>query len=472
MVRTPSAPLLNFSGKEHNMGKLYQKLKNLNKIPMHMPGHKRNTHRFPQQKELFSLDITEIDGFDNLHSPCGILKESMDKAAKLFGSEHSIYLVNGSTCGILAGICALVNEGDKVVSDRACHKSVYNAIELSGAEPVFISPNTHESYGINTGITPEQIEEKLSQNSDCRLVVVTSPTYEGVILDVEGICRVAHSYNVPVLVDSAHGAHLGFGSFPKSAASLGADIVVQSLHKTLPSLTQTAICHVKHQYYNAIMDKLSVFETSSPSYLLMSSIDDCMDIIKEESLFSHWYNILTEFKKDTKSLKNLKILEKDNGFFDLDISKIVIFSSDAARLSDRLRDYNIEPEMTAPHYVLCMTGAGETKETLDALKDALFAIDDEFVAFEKKTLYPPLPKRAMSAKLAKLKKTEYIPLTSAKNRISAEYIWAYPPGVPIIIPGEIVDIDVLESFSLYEKNNIELSGSISHISGKILVINT
>lgn len=421
---------------------------------------------------MAKLDITEIDGFDNLHSPCGILKDSMQKAAKIFKSENSIYLVNGSTCGILASILALANDGDKVILDRYSHKSVYNAIELSGAEPVYIKPSSHEKYGIGIGITPEQVALALSENPDAKLIIITSPSYEGVISDIEGIVKVAKSYNVPVMVDSAHGAHLGFDRFPKSAVSAGADIVIASLHKTLPSLTQTAICHVKDKYLGAVSDMLSAIETSSPSYILLSSMDECMDIISKKNLFSDWYNILLQFRKDTKSLKNLQILRKDNGFFDLDISKIVIMTSDAGRLFKRLKDHGIEPEMMSLGYVLCMTGPGDTKKSLNKLKKVLFKIDAEFEAFEKKVLYPPIPERSYSPKSVKKMPDSYLSLKDAQGRISKEYIWAYPPGIPLIVPGEVITREIIGTLEDYKKNGVSLFGKATYTEGKILVIST
>lgn len=452
------------------MGKLTDKLKKIDTMPMHMPGHKRNTSRFPQIAELIKLDITEIDGFDNLHSPDGIIKESMKRASVLFKSENSIYLVNGSTCGILAGICSILNTGDKVILDRLSHQSVYNAVELCGAEPIYLLPEFHNEYNISVGITPDSIENALLKNPDARLIVITSPTYEGAVSDIEGICRVAHSHNVPVLVDSAHGAHLGFYKFPKSATECGADIVIESLHKTLPCLTQTAICHVKNEYLAGVLDKLSVFESSSPSYILMSSIDRCMDIIENEEIFRDWYGIVCDFINEVSSLKNLKVLKKDNGFFDFDMSKLVIFTNDAKKLSTELRKNGIEPEMTAPYYVVCMTGAGDTKDTLNRLKSVLFELDCKFSGFNKNILCPGIPHFVMSARNAKSKDLEYVSFSDAFGRICAEYIRAYPPGIPILAPGELIEAETLDMFSLYTENNIELIGGHCHIPDKILVL--
>lgn len=454
------------------MGILTEKLKKLNSIPMHMPGHKRNGEKFAHLSPVLAYDITEIDGYDNLHSPSGILKESMQNAAKVFKSENSIYLVNGSTCGILASVMAIAQEGDRVIVDRNSHKSVYNALELSGAEPVYIRAACHSEYGITTGITPTLVEDTLKANPDAKLIIVTSPTYEGVISDIRGICKVAKEYNIPVLVDGAHGAHLGFYKFPKRATELGADIVVESLHKTLPSLTQTAILHVKDRYKSAAADKLSVFETSSPSYVLLSSIECCVDALADESLFADWYNSLLKFRDDAKKLKNLKVLEKCDAFFDYDISKIVIMTSNSHLLAKRLRENNIEPEMVSSGYIVCMTGPGDTTESLKALCDVLFKIDGEFSPFEKNTITLPVPKRIMSPKSAKKAENEYLPTELCEGKIAAEYIWAYPPGVPLLVPGEEIDEELIRHIEDYTKAGVTLSGNSTFCEGKILVIKT
>lgn len=454
------------------MADLLNKLKSNTRLAMHMPGHKRNTEKFPDIADFSSVDITEIEGFDNLHHPSDILKDAMDKASEVFKSENSIFLVGGSTCGILAGICAILSDGDKVLLDRISHKSVYNAIELSGAEPIFLKGEPCDKFSIDTGITPFQVEDALRKNPDCKLVVITSPSYEGVISDIKGISEICKKFSIPLLVDSAHGSHLGFYKFPKSPQECGGDIVIESLHKTLPSLTQTAICHVTDKYYDKVMEKLSVFETSSPSYILLASIDSCVDYLKDESALSLWYDDVNELRVSLKSLNNLKLLENNGDFFDYDISKIVIFSSDPAKLEKRLRDFNIEPEMVAPDFVLCMTGAGDTKNTLNALKDALIAIDCEFTPAESSAFSYIIPHREMSAKSAKRLPCQRVSIKDAEDRISAEYVWAYPPGVPLIAPGEIISREIIELMEGYENNGVALSGSITYVPHKILVINT
>ena len=232
------------------MKTLLELLEENKKIPMHMPGHKRNTALSPYLKKLGAdVDITEITGFDNLNNACGILKESMEKAANLRKADRAFYLVNGATGGILAAVSALVGNGDKVIVARNCHKSVYNAIELAGAVPVFVLPKVDEKTGIPGDIKKEDIENEIKTNPDARLVIITSPTYEGIVSDIKGISEACHKAGIPLLVDAAHGAHLGYGyGFPEDAYTQGADISVESLHKTLPSLTQTAICYCRRDF--------------------------------------------------------------------------------------------------------------------------------------------------------------------------------------------------------------------------------
>lgn len=453
------------------METLFQKLKEKKKTPMHMPGHKRNGKKFTYLKGFADIDITEIKGFDNLHSADGILKRSMQEAARLRGADSAFYLVNGSTCGILAAICSVLEKNDKVIMARNCHKSVYNGIELSGAQPIFVYPEKNEKYGIPGSISSFEIEKKIAENPDTKLIIVTSPTYEGVISDIYGICKIAHKSGIPVLVDAAHGAHLGYGKFPKDAISLSADISVESLHKTLPSLTQTAICYLSGKLANRekIAEKLAVFETSSPSYILLSSIDGCINELKtrEKEIFCGWENNLDEFFEGIKGLKNIEILRnKNNEFFDFDKSKIVLFpkNQSGAELAENLWKYGIEPEMIAPDHVICMTGAGETRRNLTKLKRALFKIDKGVKTSKeiKKNIIKDVDDVSSDGEFCEMK--------DVVGRISAGYVWAYPPEVPILLPNEAISEEEVKKICEYRKNGISLYGSIS--GDKILVKKT
>lgn len=434
-----------------------------------MPGHKRNGGNFDYLKHFSDIDITEIDGFDNLHSASGILKSSMEKAAALRGADRAFYLVNGSTCGILAVICAALKKDDKVIVARNCHKSVYNGIELAGAKPVFVYPEINGKYGICSSVKPCKVEQKLLENPDAKLVIITSPTYEGVISDIKKICEIAHKKNIPVMVDGAHGAHLGFGNFPQDAIKCGADASVESLHKTLPSLTQTAVCYLSGKLIdeNKVAEKLSVFETSSPSYILLSSIDGCINALKarETEIFDSWEKGIDGFFEETKKLKNIEILDKENdAFFDLDKSKIVLFpkNRDGIGLAEGLRQKGIEPEMIAPCYVVCMTGAGDTPKNFKKLKNALKKLD--------KGGFAASPKNANKSEERYKQELngEFCEIKEAAGRVSAGYVWAYPPEVPILVPNEEISEEAVKKICDYKKSGLEICGDIE--GGKILVV--
>ena len=462
------------------MSNLQEKLEKYYKedyLPMHMPGHKRNI-KLLGKKLPYKIDITEIDGFDDLHHASGIIKNIENKAKKIYGSKRSFLLVNGSTCGILAGIRSVVNFGDKVLVARNSHKSVYNAIELNGLEPIYMLPKIGKD-GIDRNIDSKQVEEKLKENNDIKLVIITSPTYEGVISNVKAISDIAHKYNVPVLVDEAHGTHLKFmeNICDKEALKMGADIVVQSLHKTLPALTGTALLHIRGNLVKEenVARELSIFETSSPSYVLMSSIEECLDIIesKGKELFKEYQNNLEYFYNETKKLKNLKILgneilNKNNKagiekeFYDF--GKIVIKTNETnivgKELANILRnDYKIELEMSSINYALAMTSICDSKESFERLLHALKKIDESLEQKEKKfnNYDTILPRKEVSILEAiKNRNLEFKNYNELEGRISKEYIWVYPPGIPLITPGEVISKELIKKIEEFINTNIEI----------------
>lgn len=465
------------------MGKLEEKLEkyfNENYLPMHMPGHKRNI-KLLGEKLPYKIDITEIEGFDDLHHPEGIIKEIEEKAKKIYKSKKSFILVNGSTCGILAGIRSVVNYGDKVLVARNSHKSVYNAIELNCLNPIYVLPKI-DKYGINKNVEANDIEKILEKNKDIKLVIITSPTYEGVLSDIKAIVNIAHKYKVPVLVDEAHGAHLKFMENSNfEALNCGADIVIQSLHKTLPALTGTAILHIKGDLVKEedVRRELSIFETSSPSYILISSIDECLDLIERngKKLFLDYQENLKYFYNEAKTLKKFKVLgnellnnnnkknieEIEKSLYDF--GKIVVITKNTnitgKELSDILRkDYKIEVEMASTYYIIAMTSICDNKESFERLLNALKEIDLKL----KKTIEDnsasyeiQLPKKEM--KINEALNSKKFMLENYKNlegKISKEYIFAYPPGIPIITPGEVFDKNIINIIEKYMKANIEL----------------
>lgn len=363
------------------------KYKDENIVPMHMPGAKRN-------KELIELymgdmgnpyekDITEINGFDNMHNAETIIKDAFDEAAELYGADESWYLVNGSTAGNMSAICGVTHKNDVVIMARNCHISVYNAVILNELNPVYIYPEYDEEYGYYKGITLKEIKvivDKYSSDhdrNDIKAVILTSPTYEGNVSDIKSIAEYLHQYNIPLIVDEAHGAHFNFSeSFPQSAVKSGADVVINSVHKTLPSLTQTAIMHINYGIVDVerIRRYWNIYQSTSPSYILMSSIARSLSIVKNDGdkLFAEYVDKLTILRNGLSELKHIRLINTD------DISKLVLGYKDAKWLYDTLfYKYKIQLEMSSIKYVIAMTSIFDSQEYYDRFLAALKEIDEE-----------------------------------------------------------------------------------------------
>jgi arginine/lysine/ornithine decarboxylase len=446
---------------------LLSEYNNSSVTPFHMPGHKRNAALLGDGLP-YSIDVTEIDGFDDLHDPRGVLKELSDLAARLYGCRRAFPLVNGATGGILAAIRCAAGSGDTVVMARNCHRSVYNAVLLGHLKPAYLLPEIDARSGVCGSITPAQVAGALDEHPSARLVIVTSPTYEGITCDIAGICDAAHRRNVPVLVDAAHGAHLGFSeAFPPSAVRCGADIAVVSLHKTLPALTQCALALLNSDRLDEsrFQANLSIYQTSSPSYVLLSSIDRCVRLLLEEKdrLFGEYAGNLTSFSESVTGLKRLKLLchgadtVKDHpAFYGFDPGKLVVVTRGTAlsgpALLARLRSsYRLELEMAAPEYVIAMTSVCDGPDAFDRLSNALLEIDGVAGAADGSTAPATLiglPVQAMTPGEAESLRGEALPLHASAGQMSLEYVWAYPPGVPFLVPGEIISASVIEQIDL------------------------
>ena len=430
---------------------LYDKLKAYSKsgvYPFHMPGHK--------QKAIsdlpYELDLTEIDGFDNLHAPTGCIRDIERKAEFLYNANRAFLLVNGATGGILAAVRAMTSFGDKVLLARNCHKSVYNAVELCGLDPVYIQPDMIEGTDIFGSIDPDMLDKKLTEEPCVNLVIITSPTYEGVCSDMESISLICRRHGAKLLADEAHGAHFPFSdAFPESAIDCGADVSVVSLHKTLPSPTQTALLLTNDKDLEAkLQNELAVFETSSPSYILMSGAEACLNNIDYNS-FEEYTNLLDDFYTKAKSLNNFRLLYDLGTMYDHDFGKLVITTYgtniSGTRLAEILRErFAIEVEMAAAHYIIAITSVCDTKEGFDRLYKALSEIDKTvfktFEAAEIKT--PGLPEKRFSPFEARRKAKRTIAFENAAMKTSLDYIYAYPPGIPFIVPGEVITSEMTD----------------------------
>lgn len=463
------------------MERLYDRLREYGKADyygFHMPGHKRNEESFGIALP-YGIDITEIEGFDDLHHSRGILKEAQENAARVYGAEESCFLINGSTVGILSAILGNTRRGDEVLAARNCHKSVYNAIFLNGLNPVYLYPSFDRKYGLNRGCSAKEAEEALRRNPKVRAVILASPTYDGAISEIEAIAQCAHKRGIPLIVDEAHGAHFGFHSyFSENANRLGADIVIHSLHKTLPSLTQTALLHMNGELADRMATKnyLSMLQSSSPSYVLMAGIDRCIQLLEEEGgrLFDEYAQRLEKLRSCLGGLKRLSLVERAN----FDKSKLIISvrgtNLTSAELYRRLlEEYHLQLEMTADSYVLAMTSIGDTDEGFKRLCRALYEIDESAEDAEGEDGGGTYPEKGFPAGEKVCTSAEVFDLLGNSSRegravslpweksagyVSLEYAYLYPPGSPLIVPGERILKRTVEEFLCLKGLGIEIKG--------------
>lgn len=510
------------------------KYKDENIVPMHMPGAKRN-------KELIELymgdmgnpyekDITEINGFDNMHNAETIIKDAFDEAAELYGADESWYLVNGSTAGNMSAICGVTHKNDVVIMARNCHISVYNAVILNELNPVYIYPEYDEEYGYYKGITLKEIKfivDKYSSDhdrNDIKAVILTSPTYEGNVSDIKSIAEYLHQYNIPLIVDEAHGAHFNFSeSFPQSAVKSGADVVINSVHKTLPSLTQTAIIHINYGIVDVerIRRYWNIYQSTSPSYILMSSIARSLSIVKNDGdkLFAEYVDKLTILRNGLSELKHIRLINTD------DISKLVLGYKDAKWLYDTLfYKYKIQLEMSSIKYVIAMTSIFDSQEYYDRFLAALKEIDEEldnrFLAalkeideeidesiskYDREDIlnskvdkdldnrfnsihngeadnrlnYSSINNQDNGNKInvADFRDEQALTIAQAFNRrdlsgcdeiqmnnekiygkISGESVYVYPPGIPILCPGEVITRKIIAILEAAGEAGLEVVG--------------
>ncbi len=426
--------------------------------PFHMPGHKRNPQSVEYEPSI-QTDLTEIDGFDNLHHAQGILREAQERACALFCSQETFFSVNGSTAALLGAVFAAVGDGGKILMARNCHKAVYHAVCLRRAKPVYLYPQREENYGISGGISADQIQQKLRQDPEIQAVMVTSPTYDGVVSDIRSIAAVCHQFGIPLLVDEAHGAHFSFHpSLPVSAIRLGADVVVQSLHKTLPAMTQTALLHrCSDRVSSALLHRyMEIFQTSSPSYPLMASIDSCICQLEAdgEERFGQYLEMLASLYGQLDGCEHLRILHRDiagkAGIYDRDPSKILIFT-DQTNLSGGqlyeclLKDYHLQMEMSTVSYVLGITGIADTREGFARLGRAVLEIDKSLGNRDndKRAGKMPVNQSEMPPGEAMDAEQKYLPLSEGEGWICTTFLYLYPPGIPIIVPGERISREVI-----------------------------
>lgn len=450
--------------------------------PWHMPGHKR---RQDMTKDIKSLgmgnvfDVTEVPGLDNLNAPEASIAESEKELAEVYGSYKSYYLVNGSTCGILAAISACCKPGDTLIMARNCHKAVYHAVLLLGLKPVYLYPEIIEAYAMCNSISIRQVEEAMHQYPEAKTVILTSPTYEGILSDVQGISRIVHRAGGRLIVDEAHGAHMEFGAnFPETAVRCGADVVIESLHKTLPCFTQCAILHIgkgmakgqkeeeqlQVEGLQALCERieqyLSIYQTSSPSYLFVANMEDAIAAMDgwRNTRMEEYYALLSRYRERWTTYEQIQLLTEEAvkraGGYAYDCSKLV-FRINGSRSGEQFLKYmedvhGLVFEMASLNYVLAMTSVADTEEgferlhlALDKAEQLLQGVEQSETSIAEKSAVRTESARAGESEVsvytpseAWLQEKEVVPLQQAAGKVAGDYVTVYPPGIPELVPGE------------------------------------
>lgn len=453
-----------------------------------MPGHKngRGFLNTPVGKELYKniirMDLTEVDGMDNLHHPEGIIYASQKLLSKFYGSKKSYFLVNGSTSGNMAMIFSAFKEGDKVIVERNCHRSIFNGILLRKLNPVYIKSHLDNKYEAPLSIDMEHFLMQIKENSDAKGIIVTYPTYYGTCSDLGAIIKEAKKYKMKVLVDSAHGAHFGISDkLPESALKLGADMVVMSAHKTLPAFTQTSYLHIGKDADTEKTDfYVSAFMSTSPSYMLMCSLDYARYYLQfyGKNEYERLVETADRYRKLINKLPYLHVLEKSetsrsceaacqNQCFDMDPTRYVLNLNKGLsgnKLLSYLRKNKIQGEMSDGRNVILIfspfNDESEFKALYEVLKDCN---SDELKApeSEKDTscLYNAvLPEsRILPCKVSDAESRK-VNISKAEGRICAEAVIPYPPGIPLVMPGEIINREIIEKIMYCIENKITLLG--------------
>lgn len=439
-----------------------------NPIQFHIPGHKKGAGMASEFRKFIgenalSIDLINIAPLDDLHNPHGIIQEAQAIAAEAFGADHTYFSVQGTSGAIMAMIMTVCGPGDKILVPRNVHKSVLTGIVLSGALPIFMNPDLDYNLGIAHGVSVETVRRGLDLHPDVKGVLVINPTYYGVSADLKAIVELAHSRGVPVLVDEAHGVHLCFHEeLPLSAMQAGADMAATSVHKLGGSLTQTSVLNVREGLISPgrVQAILSMLTTTSTSYLLLASLDVARKQLatRGRSLIDRAIRMATAARARINEIPGLycfgpEIIGQSSSRFEFDPTKLCINVKElgvtGVEIERLLREeFNIEVELSDLYNVLCIVSLGDVEEDLEMLVKALRTLAERFYrqrpANAVRVKVPTTPILAMHPRTAFYAETETVPLQEADGRVIAEAIMVYPPGIPILLPGEIVASDNLE----------------------------
>jgi lysine decarboxylase len=462
-------------------------------VSFHVPGHKSGKiyERFNYKNftgQLLSMDITEIPGADNLHAPEEMIREAQERAAKFYKADHTFFLVDGTSCGIISMLMAVANPGDKVIVPRDCHKSVIHGLILGNITPIYIQPEVWAEKGISMGIRTESVEKALKEYPEAKAVLITYPNYYGVCSDIQAIATIVHKYDKILLVDEAHGAHFNLSDrLPMSAMEAGADIAVQSTHKTLPAFTQASMLHVKSGRIDIHRLKvmLAMQQSSSPSYLLMASLDMARFIAESEGklLMNHLLGYIDMFKNQVEEAGKIEILgeteAKAYGAKTVDPTKILIDMTgqgiQGMVIEELLRaKYHIQMELANINIALAVATIGNERNDFDRLAHGLLSIQVGKGIAHKRIERPLFsyqpPKMKLTPRQSIYMEKTTVNFAHSSGKISGEYLIPYPPGIPILCPGEEITEEVIEYTKDLKKNGIQIVGLEDRTIEKIKII--
>ncbi|MGL4991647.1 MAG: aminotransferase class I/II-fold pyridoxal phosphate-dependent enzyme [Sarcina sp.] len=442
--------------------------------PFSMPGGKYSKAFYEAGiSDLFLKgDITEFDGVDNLHKPEGVIKESQDKLSKLYKSKASYFLVNGSTCGNMIMIFATFSEGDKVIVERNCHRSIMNAIIIRKLVPVFVKNIIHEEFKAPVAVDIEDLKKVIENNKDAKGIILTYPYYYGLGIGVKNVIKTCKDNNLKILIDSAHGAHFGFNKkLPVSAQDLGADIVIMSAHKTLPSFTQTAYMHINNEeLIESVEFYKGIFLSTSPSYIFMMSLEYSRYFL-EYNAQKEYDNLIKKIdmlKHNIKNLNYVKIIDSEffenfNEDIELDNSRIVLHVEKGLsghKLLEYLRNNKVQAEMSDERNVILIPSPFNTDNDFKKLENALKKCDYTALEEEEKGFYDiDIPEMVLVPSEVLESKRVWININECENKISGDTIIAYPPGVPLLVMGEKIEKRHIELMKKYIFDNVTLMGT-------------
>lgn len=467
---------------------------NNNTIPFHVPGHKKGVGMAKKfldfvGKNVLSMDVTVFQQVDSLHKPTGPIKYAQELAAEAFGADATFFSIHGTSGAIQAMILSVMGEEEKIIVPRNIHKSVTSGIILSGAIPVYMQPEIDKNIGVALNVTPETVERALRDHPDAKAVLIINPTYYGVSTDIVKIAEIVHDYGAILMVDEAHGPHLKFNEkLPISAMEAGADICAQSTHKIIGSMTQSSMLHVKGDRIdiNRVKQVMSLLQTTSPSYILLASLDVArMQMATEgRELLDKTIELAEYARREINNIKGLycfgeEIVGRD-GAYDFDPTKVTITAKGLGISGHQLERilaerYYIQPELSDMYNVLCVFSIGDTKEKVDYLLRALREISDELynenIEIAKPIDIPEIPEQVVSPRYAFGSSTVALPLRESVGQISAEFLMAYPPGIPVLCPGERITLEIIEYVDKMKEANLSIQGTEDPEVNYIKVVN-